>query len=104
MSSITSRGATKTLALTTFLSRIIGLFVILALEAAMSSSILWRTLRCELPTDMILQNKIQPFWQKKKITVMKLVPVSPKNFGIITAVKWTSQNKKICNNIPTQPK
>jgi hypothetical protein len=39
---------------------------------------------------MILQESIQPFCQKKKITPMKLVPVSAKKkFGIITAVKWT---------------
>jgi hypothetical protein len=38
---------------------------ILALEAAKPSSVLWRTLRCELPADMILQKLIQPFWQKK---------------------------------------
>jgi hypothetical protein len=37
---------------------------------------------------MILQESIQPFCQKKKITPMKLVPVSPKKFGIIAAVKW----------------
>jgi hypothetical protein len=62
---ITSRRATKTLALTILLSGIIGLFAILALEAAKPSSVLWRTLSCELAADMILQKLIQPFWQKK---------------------------------------
>jgi len=47
-------GATITLALTTFLSGITGLFAILALEAAMPSFVVWRTLHCELPADMIL--------------------------------------------------
>jgi hypothetical protein len=66
MSLITSRGVTKTSALTTFLSGITGLFAILALEAAKPSSILWRTLRCELLANMILKKKIQPFCKKKK--------------------------------------
>jgi hypothetical protein len=57
MSLITLRGATKTLALATFLFGIAGMFAILALEATMPSSTLWRTLRCELPADMILQKK-----------------------------------------------
>jgi len=41
------------------------LFAILALEAAMPSSVLLRTLHCELLPDIILQKKIQPFCQKK---------------------------------------
>jgi hypothetical protein len=55
-----------------------------------------------MPPDMILKKKINHF--AKKITPMKLVPVSPKIFGIIKAIKWTFQNKQISNNIPTQSK
>jgi len=42
---ITSRGASKTSALTTFLSRMAGLLVILALEATMLSSVFYLALR-----------------------------------------------------------
>jgi hypothetical protein len=41
----------------TFLSAITGRSMILARRAALSSSVLWRTLRCGLPVDMILQKR-----------------------------------------------
>jgi hypothetical protein len=85
MSLLTLRGGTITSALTTFLSGITGMFAILVLEAAIPSSVVWRTLHCELPADMILQKKFKHF--AKKITSIKLVPTSPKIFGILTAVK-----------------
>jgi hypothetical protein len=42
---------------TTFLSAMTGRSIILALRAALSPSVLYRTLRCGLHADMILQKK-----------------------------------------------
>jgi hypothetical protein len=42
---------------TTFRSTMTGQSIILALRAALSPSVLYRTLRCGLPVDMVLQKK-----------------------------------------------
>jgi hypothetical protein len=55
---------------TTFLSAMIGRSIILALWAALSPSVLCRTLYCGLPADMILQKKPTKFVNYKKIFLL----------------------------------
>jgi len=70
----------------TFLSAITGQSMILARRAALSPSVLWRTLRCELPADMILQKRPTRFAKNNP----KIFLLGHKNFfGIIKAVKGT---------------
>jgi len=71
----------------TFLSAIIGRSMILALRAALSPSVLWRTLRCGLPADMILQKRPTRFAKNNpKIFLLG-------HIKIITAVKRLFQNR-----------
>jgi hypothetical protein len=81
---------------TTFRSAMTGWSMILARRAALSPSVLWRTLRGGLPADMILQKKPTRFAKKKKNPKMFLLGHKSKNvlvrsqkLGIITAVKMT---------------
>lgn len=63
-----------TSAQTIFLSVIACLFSILALSAAMPSSILWRTLRWELLEDIVLQKNNQKVAKENNTNEILLVP------------------------------
>jgi len=77
------QGATRISALITFLFGMTGLFIILALEAAMSSSVLCQTLYYELLVDMILQKDSQK--DRPRITSEILGSVSPKNLALYSS-------------------
>jgi hypothetical protein len=70
---------------TTFHSAMTGRSIILALRAALSPFVLWQTLRCGLPVDMILQKKPARFAKK----IIPKYSCLWKKLGIIMAVKWT---------------
>jgi hypothetical protein len=70
---ILSRGATMMSDRIMFLSAITGRSIILALRAALSPSVLWRTRRCGLPTDMILQKKPTRFAKSNPKEIVLLV-------------------------------
>jgi hypothetical protein len=75
----------------TFLSAITGQSMILALRAALSPSVLWRTLHCGLLADMILQKRPTRFAKiNPKIFLLGHIKFF---FGIITAVKGTCPKK-----------
>jgi hypothetical protein len=71
---------------TTFRSAMTGRSMILILIAALSPSVLWRTLRCGLPADMIMQKRQTRF---SKSNNLKIFLLGHKNLSIITAVKRT---------------
>jgi len=71
---------------TTFLSAMTVQSIILALRAVLSPSILWRTLHCGLPADMVLQKRPTRF---AKTNNPKVFLLGHKNLSIITAVKMT---------------
>jgi len=71
---------------TTFHSVMTGRSMILILIAALSPYVLWRTLRCGLPADMILQKKPTRF---AKTNNPKIFLLGHKNLSIITAVNKT---------------
>jgi hypothetical protein len=71
----------------TFLSAIIGWSIILALRAALSPSVLCRTLPCGMLANMVLQKKPTRFANNNPKEIFLLVLI--KKFGIITAIKWT---------------
>jgi hypothetical protein len=76
MSWILSRGATIISEWTTFRSAMTGQSIILAPRAALSPSVLWRTLRCGLPADMVLQKKPTRFAKNnnpKEIILLVLI-------------------------------
>jgi len=60
---------------TTFLSAMIGRSIILALRAALSPSVLCRTLRCGLPADMILHKKPTRFANNNPKEIFLLVHI-----------------------------
>jgi hypothetical protein len=60
--------------------------MILILIAALSPSVLWRTLRCGLPADMILQKRPIRFAKNNN---PKIFLLGHKKMDIITAVKKT---------------
>jgi hypothetical protein len=71
---------------TTFRSAMTGRSMILILIAALSPSVLWRTLRWGLPANMILQKRPTRF---AKTNNPKIFLLGHKNWSIITAVKMT---------------
>jgi hypothetical protein len=60
---------------TTFHSAITGRSIILALRAALSLSVLWRTLHCGLPADMILQKSPTRFAKNNPKEIILLVHI-----------------------------
>jgi hypothetical protein len=90
---------------TTFLSAITGRSIILALRAALSPSVLYRTMRCGLLADMILQKKPTRF---AKDNPKNILVSEYRKSSIITAVKKTfpkitnrKYHKTVLNN--TEP-
>jgi hypothetical protein len=60
---------------TTFLSAVTGKSIILALRAALSPSVLWRTLLCGLPADIILQKRPTRFAKNNPKEIILLVHI-----------------------------
>jgi hypothetical protein len=60
---------------TTFLSAMTGRSIILALKAALSPSVLWRTLRYGLPINMILQKEPTRFAKNNSKEIILLVHI-----------------------------
>jgi hypothetical protein len=72
---------------TTFLSPMTMRSIILALRAVMSPFVLWRTLGCGLPADMVLQKRPRRFAKTNNPNVFLL---GHKNLSIITVDFFTN--------------